>query len=265
MNQTTKPRARLGPLGAVAVWCLAALAALAALGKPPLEVQSLPIVSAAIAYHGGDLYRASTTELDLCSKSGCFHISATVDGDRFDLSARRDDEGRSRRVRVTNDTVEQWVDGQSVSVAPGETQRLRDWVMQRVYFAFLPFRLDDPSVRKQDLGFEIWGNRRLQKVKITFAAGSSTDADDEYLFWFEPESGRVAQFAYSFQGSPGGLRFRKAINSRRIGGILFFDQENYGVEGEGLRVDQMTPAFVKTLRRVSTVRLENIEVRPLVP
>ena len=55
---------------------------------------------------------------------------------------------------------------------------------------------------------------------MTFAAGSSTDAEDEYLYWFDPETARLEQFAYSFQGRPGGLRFRRLDNYRRVGGIL---------------------------------------------
>jgi hypothetical protein len=57
------------------------------------------------------------------------------------------------------------------------------------------------------------------------------------------------------------LRFRRATDHRRVGGILFFDQENLGAEGEGLRVDQIDPAFVaERMRHVSTIRLKNIRV-----
>lgn len=227
-------------------------------------VARLPIVDQAIAHHGGERYRASESELDICSKSGCFHVTARLEGDRYGLTAAGEVRNGERRVRITNESVERWENGTPVPVPAEDEQALRDWVMARVYFAFLPFRLDDDSVYKEDLGLERWGDRDLHKVKVTFKPGTSTDADDQYLYWFDPTSGQVEQFAYSYGGSNPGLRFRRAFNHRRIGGILFFDQENLGIEGEGLRVDQLDSAFVaKRLRQVSTVTLRNIEVRPL--
>jgi hypothetical protein len=99
---------------------------------------------------------------------------------------------------------------------------------------------------------------------VRFAEGSSTDADDEYTYWFDPESGRLEQFAYSYSGNPDGLRFRKLHNYREVGGLLFFDQENLGAEGEGLSVGAITPEFVADrLRVVSEVRLEGIRVEGL--
>ena len=117
------------------------------------------------------------------------------------------------------------------------------------------------SVRHQDQGVETWNGKALHRVKVTFAAGTSTDASDEYVYWFDPETGRVEQFAYSYEGNPGGLRFRKAFDHRRVGGILFFDQQNLGIEGPSLSVDQIDPQMVEEqMRLVSTVRLENLRV-----
>ncbi|RMH21397.1 MAG: hypothetical protein D6696_05890 [Acidobacteria bacterium] len=240
---------------------LLALAAPVVTARGPAE--RLEIVDRAIAYHGGERYRASEVELDLCSKSGCFHLRSRVDGERFDHTVTGKIRDGERRVRITNETVEAWLNGEPVAVEPAAEQRLRDWVMARVYFPFLPYRLNDPGVYKHDLGRERWGERELHKVKVTFSPGSSTDADDEYLYWFDPESGRLEQFAYSYDGDPGGLRFRRLTHYRRIGGILFADQENYGVEGDGLRVDRITPDFAATLRHVSTIKLSNVVVRPL--
>ena len=43
--------------------------------------------------------------------------------------------------------------------------------------SFLPYRLNDPGVYKQDLGLERWGDRELHKVKVTFEPGSSNAAE----------------------------------------------------------------------------------------
>ena len=44
---------------------------LALLGAVTAGAEILPIVEKAIAFHGGATYENSTTELNLCSKSGC--------------------------------------------------------------------------------------------------------------------------------------------------------------------------------------------------
>jgi len=124
--------------------------------------------------------------------------------------------------------------------------------------------LGDPGVAQRDLGLESWGGRQLHRVKITFRAGSSTDAQDEFVYWFDPDNGRMEQFAYSFEGDPGGLRFRRLFNYRRVGGMLFFDQENLGIDADGLDIDQVTPEFVdRRMRLISTVTVDDLRVEAL--
>ena len=251
---------------------VALLLALAPLGAgvavarpaPDLTATPPPIVARAIAHHGGELYRHSETALELCSGSGCYRIRARVDGGLYQHEVSGPYRDRVRTVRADNERVSAWRDGEPLAVLPEARQALRDWAMARVYFAFLPYRLVDPGVLHEDLGIERWGDRSLHKVKVTFVAGSSTDADDEYLYWFDPTSARLEQFAYSYRGRPGGLRFRRLGNYRRVGGILFFDQSNLGVEGDGLDVGQITPEFVRQrMRTISEVTLRAITVQPL--
>ncbi len=244
--------------------CLLATPPPAALGQGSIAQPRVAIVDRAIEYHGGDLYRHSETELDLCSKSGCFRLTAHVDGDRWAYTVTGKSGDSQLRVRSSHDAVAVRRDGEEKAVAAGAEQKFRDWAMARVYFCFLPFRLNDPSVLKQDLGLVGWNGRRLHKVKVTFRAGTSTDAGDQYMYWFDPETARLEYLAYSYDDNSGGLRFRRAVRHRRIGGLLFFDQENYGADGPGLSVDAIDPAYVRdAMRHVSTVRLEGIRVRPV--
>ena len=223
------------------------------------------IVDRSIEHHGGERYRESLTELRLCSKSGCYDLTARVDGGWVDLEVVGPAGGHQRRAKVSNDTVELWRDGAPIQLSDTDSSKIRDWVMARVYFVFLPFRLDDPSVIQQDLGLESWGERQLHKIKVTFVPESSSGAEDEFLFWFDPQNQRLVQFAYSFSGNPGGLRFRRAFNYRRIGGILFFDQENWGMDGPGLTVEEIDPETLAAWQLISTVTLHEIRVSDLDP
>lgn len=236
-------------------------AALTAAAAGAAGVARLPIVDRAIEFHGGDVFTASTTDLDMCSRSGCFHVTAAMNGGLFDFTVT--EEAKGRRVRLTNDSLERWQDGEPVAVAPEEEARWRSFVFQRVYFAFLPFRLNDPGVLKEDLGVVDWNGRPLHRVEITFAAGSSAGADSHYMYWLDPETGRLEYFAYDYAD---GLRFQKATNYRRVGGLLFFDRENAGLNAEGLSVGAIDPTYVSDeLRQISTIELRNISVRPRPP
>jgi len=225
--------------------------------------ERLDIVDRAIDYHGGDLYVHSRTSFEVCSKSGCYDVSAAVQGGRYEYRVRGPYRGGVREVLVSNDRVLHRQDEIEMPVSPEGQVALRDWAMARVYFGFLPYRLNDESVVKEDLGLEKWSGRELHKVKVSFVPGTSTDAEDEFLYWFDPASGRLEQFAYSFVGSPGGLRFRRLYDFRRIGGLLFFDQENWGAAGDELTVDLISADFVDAMERISTVELRSIQVDDL--
>ncbi len=154
---------------------------------------NLPIVDRSIELHGGDLYEHSTISFTIVSKSGAFDAEVLQDGGTFRYAVISDTDQGRRTVVSTNDGVQVLLDGEPQEVPADRAQRFRDFVSARVYFPLLPYRLDDPSVHQEDLGLETWpgadGPRGLHKVKVTFEGGSSTDAQDEYLYWFDPETG----------------------------------------------------------------------------
>ncbi|MCZ6506840.1 MAG: histidine phosphatase family protein [Acidobacteria bacterium] len=233
----------------------------------PRPVERLPIVDQAIAFHGGPAYASSTTRLTISSRSGSFALEVRRDGTLFDYRVEDTRDGRARRTRVDNEGVERLLAGEPQELAADAAQRARDFVSARVYFPFLPYGLNDPDVFKTDQGLEDWDGRTLHRVKVTFTAGSSTDADDDYAYWFDPETGRLEQYAYSFGNGTerGGLRFRRLSNYRRVGGILFFDASNIGFDDAGdFSVDAIDPAYVEErMQPISQVVLSAIEVAPL--
>lgn len=234
-------------------------------GEEPAKVSSLPIIEKAIAFHGGEIFERSRSSMEVCSRSGCFAIRSKMNGGLFEHEVEGGEGEDARKVRWTNDETREWRAGKAVTLDEEGTQRARDFVSARIYFPHLPFRLADASAYKQDLGLETWGERKLHKVKVTFTPGSSTDADDEYLYWFDPDTGQLVQFAYSFKAREGvGLRFRKLFDGRRVAGVLFADQTNLGAEAPGLSVDDISPTFVRErMQEVSTIHFRNIEVEPL--
>lgn len=218
------------------------------------------IVDRSIAAHGWDALPEHEVRLVVSSRSGSFRVRARP-GDVFEYEVHSEVDGEPRTHLWTNDSITVRVGGEEQPLEDAEAvQRAEDFVSARVYFLFLPYRLNDPSARRTDLGTEAWDGEELHKVKVSFAPSTSTDAGSEFLYWFDPESAELRQFAYDFRN---GLRFRRVTNPRRIEGMLFYDQENWAQNGRGLSVDALTPQYVEEeMELLSVVELSEIYVLP---
>ena len=247
-----------------AVMLIVTFAACVPSDAPPVTGPMLPeIVAKAIDFHGGALYEHSKITLTITSLSGSFQIEASQDGGNFEyvVTGHVGHDQSERKVRLTNDTVQEWRDSVEIKLDAEGERRTRAFANARVFFPFLPYTLKSKDIHFDDLGLETWEGRELHRMKVTFTLGTSNDADDAYTFWFDPDTGRVEQFGYDFNG---GLRYRKAIAFNRVGGVLFSDQENYAVNGERVPVDMLSPEYIsENMALLSTVTISDITVEPL--
>lgn len=136
-----------------------------------------------------------------------------------------------------------------------------------IYFALLPYGLNDAAVNKEFIGETILEGQPYRKVKITFGEeGGGEDYDDTFIYWFHKENYTVDYLAYSYHTDGGGVRFRKAINPRFEKGILFQDYINYKPEDETIAVEEMEGLFIANeLKELSRIELRNITVEIGVP
>lgn len=219
------------------------------------------IVARSIEFHGGSLYEHSTMAMTISSLSGSFRIETTRRGGQFNHTVIGTMGGDvERRVRVDNDGVQESHGGNEVVLDENGTRIARAFVDARVFFPLLPYSLNGSAVQFEDLGQDTWSGRDLHKVKVSFTPESSNDADDHYMFWFDPETGRMEQFGYDFDG---GLRLRKGVEFERVGGVLFSTQENYAIDGERIPVDLLSEDYVaENMRLLSTVVISDVTVEP---
>ncbi|MPZ21660.1 MAG: hypothetical protein GEV06_27790, partial [Luteitalea sp.] len=223
--------------------CTAVAVNLIVLGVWPLAADP-PLVDKAIAFHGGATYEQAQVSFTISSGSGGFDVEATLDGERFEYIVSAEGEKTrytDRELARSSSNGWQTLDGHAADEA-------RTFVMSRVFLPFLPYGLNGSAAfqgpTNEDLGLETWNGRQLHKVKAQFPGGVAPDGHRTFMFWFDPDSGRLEQFAYDFTIEGGGVRFRKPTTYHKAGGLLFFDSENWGVNGQGLTVDQVTPDFV---------------------
>lgn len=132
------------------------------------------------------------------------------------------------------------------------------------YFARLPFGLNDRAVIKRYLGEAVINDKAYHKIEITFKEeGGGEDFDDVYVYWFNKATHKPDYLAYEYHVNGGGLRFRKALNERYVGGIRFVDYLNYKPRGADFSVYQLDSLFIHNqLELLSRIEIRDIEVIP---
>ncbi|MCE2611942.1 deoxyribose-phosphate aldolase [Flavobacteriaceae bacterium D16] len=132
------------------------------------------------------------------------------------------------------------------------------------YFARLPYGLNDKAVMKRYLGESIIEGKSYHKIEVTFQEeGGGDDFDDVYVYWFNKVTYKPDYLAYEFHVDGGGMRFRKALNERYVGGIRFVDYLNYKPVTEEISVYQLDSLFMENqLELLSRIEMEDIEVSP---
>ena len=238
---------------AAALW----LAACAAQPQPP-DPQA--IVDQAIAAHGGEHLHHAIVEFDFRGK----HFKITRDGGVFQYERLYTDSTGSVREVLNNDDLYREVNGERVTLEEKARLKMEEDVNSVVYFALLPFPLNDPAVQKKYLGTATIAEEPYHKIEITFRQeGGGRDYQDRFIYWIHQETSTVDYLSYFYYTNVTGSRFREAYNVRTVGGVRFADHHNY--KSDTLRVDNVEryDELVGQMPLVSDIILENITVTPL--
>ncbi|WP_192823866.1 DUF6503 family protein [Rufibacter sp. LB8] len=176
--------------------------------------------------------------------------------------AFKDSTGHVKDV-LQNDGFYREVNGKRIELPEDKKLAYSNSINSVIYFAFLPFGLNDASVQKQYLGQAMVKNVLFHKIKVTFnQEGGGTDFEDEFVYWVHPQTYKLGYLAYSFKVSGGGLRFREAYNEREINGVLFQDYSNYEPLSDTTTLEHLDHAFFTGgLKKLLDINLENITVK----
>lgn len=226
---------------------------------PITAVSPAEIISQSVLFHGGVAYDTANISFEFRDR--------TYQGNwnRGAYSFEREFQSNGQMVNdlLTNESFERRIDGQIVVVPDTMVPKYSASVNSVWYFALLPYRLLDPAVQADDLGEATIEEKTYHKVKVTFAAeGGGEDFEDVFVYWFDQEDYSLDYLAYSYLEEDGlGIRFRKAINPRRVGSILFQDYINYKADPALFDVQQLDSAFsAGKLDTLSMIELENVAV-----
>ncbi len=215
--------------------------------EPKSEAQR--IVDASIDFHG--LAPLDNSELSLVFRNmfytykknnGMYQYTRTqvVDSIKSTVYDIMNNDGL---VRLINGDIDKLVT--EVGPMVGDTAQITDErraaytrsVNSVVYFFLLPYGLNDPAVQKEFMGETTIKGKDFYEVKITFEQeGGGEDFDDTFLYWFDKEDYSMDYFAYLYHTDGGGMRFREAINPRRVNGMLIQDYINLKPENEDIDI-----------------------------
>jgi hypothetical protein len=218
------------------------------------------IIDKAIATHGGDKFLQLQVAFDFRDK----HYEAIRRNGLYNYKRSFADTTGQVKDVLTNSKFTRTIDGQVKKLPEERVKAFSASVNSVIYFALLPFGLNDPAIKKEYLGNTTIKAVPYHKVKVTFTQeGGGADYHDEFLYLINQESFTLDYLAYSYQTEGGGIRFRQAINPRKIEGILFQDYINFEPVGE-INFWEIEKEFeAGKLRELSRIELENIRVEAL--
>jgi len=238
------------------------LAILILTGCQPDAPTAQQIVDKAIEVHGGKKYDRSIIQFRLRDKqyrslrdNGAFVYSRTF----------TDTTGQLVYDVLQNSGFTRTINNVKVELPDERKKAFSNSVNSVIYFALLPYFLNDAAVQKEYLGEATIKGEPYHKVKVTFAKeGGGVAHEDEYVYWFHQKNHTMDYLAYSFVVDGGGTRFREAVNPRTIGGIRFQDYHNYTVAEKDFNIADYDKAFeAGKLKKLSEINLEEIQVMEL--
>ncbi|MEL6676202.1 MAG: DUF6503 family protein [Bacteroidota bacterium] len=216
------------------------------------------IIQRAINAHGGPLFERSNVEFDFRGR----HYRALHAEGIFEYERSFQDTAGLYTDILTNEKYMRTLDGEEIAVPDSMAGRYASSVNSVIYFALLPFKLNDPAVRKAYQGTSVIKGTPYHKIRISFSEiGGGEDFEDVFYYWIHPETWTMDYLAYEYQTDGGGIRFREAYNVRTIEGLRFADFVNYKADQGQFTLEKVDRAFdLGKLEELSRIELSNISV-----
>ena len=222
--------------------------------SPMLTAQQ--IVDKSIEICGGEAYLTSNIRFDFRDKT---YVLDNSDNKRSLRRITRTDTTVVVDVRTGSD-FERFVNDSLIVVHDSMATKYSNALNSVHYFAYLPYGLNDPAVKKELLGEVNIKNQDYYKIKVTFdREGGGDDFDDIYVYWFNTETLKPDYLAYEFHVDGGGMRFREAYNERLRKGIRFVDYYNYKTKDSSIPIYKIDSLYqAGDLELLSKIELKNI-------
>lgn len=200
--------------------------------KPKTREQE--IVDKSIAFHGMESLGNAEFSLTFRERLYTYH---NTNGMYEYTRTQTDSSGAVIRDVMNNGGLIRYIDGQEAEITEERRAAFTRSVNSVIYFFRLPYGLNDQAVIKEYVGEADIKGKAYYEVKVSFKQdGGGEDFDDVFLYWFDKEDYSMDYMAYLYHTDGGGLRFREAINARRVNGVLIQDYINMRPEDESIDI-----------------------------
>lgn len=221
-----------------------------------------PIIDKAIEVAGGEKYLHSTIEFDFRGKH---YVSTRDDGKYLYERIFKNNKDSSQTIHdfLSNDGFNRKINDTTVQVADSMAVKYTSSVNSVIYFALLPYGLNDSSVKKKFLGESKMDGKEYYKIEVTFKQeGGGEDYQDVFNYWINKSDFTIGFISYSYEEDDGiGYRLRKAYNQRKVNGVLFSDYINYTPAGKE-KLEELESLYKNNqLKELSKIENTNIQVK----
>jgi len=223
------------------------------------EKRAERVIEQALKAHGSALVDSAAIEFDFRK----FQFRVKRQGGKYVYTRTfRDSSGAVVRDRLSNDGLIRSVEGQTATLSPEDSAAYASSVNSVVYFALLPYFLQDEAVQATYLDTARINGEPYHKLKVTFRqAGGGEDYQDEYVYWFHRGRYTMDYLAYNYQADGGGARFREAYNIRQVDGLRIADYRNFKPTTDSREVAVFDSLFqAGQMEQVSLIKTENVSL-----
>ena len=213
------------------------------------------IINDAILAHGGEKYNVADYSFVFRNKKFRFqnnnnsytYIAEFQKGDTLVKDVLKDGK------------FERYMNANLQNIKATEIIKYSEALNSVIYFATLPYKLNDASVRKKYIEKVQIKNDSYDVIEVTFdIEGGGKDFEDEFYYWINKNTHKMDYLAYRYHTNDGGIRFREAYNRRVVDGITFQDYINYEAPFEAPLIE--LPQWLQSgrLKEVSRIETEHI-------
>ncbi len=206
---------------------------------PTHEAQE--IINQAIIAHGQHLFENSTLSFLFRDKQ---YTARRSDAEYIYTRSFKDGSAIIEDILINSTDFSRKKNGISIEIEKEWANKYSRSINSVLYFFQLPYLLNDPAVKKTYQGVRQIKDKDYNQIKVSFQVeNGGDDFNDEYLYWINVNNFEIDYFAYNYVTDGGGVRFRSAINKRRVHGLLIQDYINYAPKNKETPLSDLIKLF----------------------
>ena len=211
--------------------------------KKILTHKGQEVIDQAIIAHGQHLFENATLSFLFRDKQ---YSSKRSDTAYIYTRSFKDGSALIEDILINSTHFSRKKNGASIEVSKEWAGKYGRSINSVLYFFQLPYLLNDPAVKKIDQGTKQIKGENYYQIKVSFQIeNGGEDYEDEYLYWIDVNTFEVDYLAYNYITDGGGVRFRSAINKRRVNGLLVQDYINYAPMNKKIPLSSLITEFEK--------------------